>query len=182
MSIGRVVFRFDHIIARSSRRQSIIGTCMHFSNKKRDRARSHHQRFQRAQDQPEIEAEPSEVIPDFNQLLRNFYKRSHPDLLRHSHPQFAEVNDDSLQVLNGVLSTIKVLDQYPPMLKKDVTFYLRSTSDRQVVDQYVLKIRTAGGDCRKQLTTTFQMFFIDTKISETGKFNWNKEYFPISSA
>ncbi|RYH31273.1 DUF4460 domain-containing protein [archaeon] len=127
--------------------------------------------------------------PDFTYLLRQLYKRSHPDLIRHSHPESAKVNDASMQLLNSIVSTIKKPDQFPPRLIQDIPFHIKGPNSTEL-SEYVLSIRTAGGDCRKQLTTTFEQFFMTTQLADpvqhaahysTGKFVWNKEYFPILS-
>ena len=49
-----------------------------------------------------------ESLPLFPVLLRGFYKRVHPDLLRAQSPVEAGVNDSSMKELNSVLSTVKV--------------------------------------------------------------------------
>lgn len=124
------------------------------------------------------DAQGETVVPEFALLLRQLYRRSHPDLLRHSHPEFAKVNDTSMQLLNSVLSTIKRPNQYPPRMIQDIPFYLKNGADGSY-DKYTLEIRTAGGECKRQLTRTFQTFFAATQLSNEGKFVWSKEYFPI---
>jgi hypothetical protein len=120
----------------------------------------------------------SENLPDFNHLLRTLYKKSHPDLLQHSHPEASAINTEAMQLLNGVLTTIRKPNQYPPQIKKDITFYVRETGKSNVLP-HVLRIRTSGGECKKQLTVTFQDFFKQTDIDRDGLFKWNQEYFPI---
>jgi Domain of unknown function (DUF4460) len=123
-----------------------------------------------------------ETIPDFHELLRQLYRKSHPDLLRASHPQFAEVNDSSMQLLNGILSTIKKYNEYPAQIVKTIPFHIR---DGEVIKIAHLKIQTAGGDCRRSLSTSFQNFFLDVGITnkETGgSFSWGKDYFPTSGS
>lgn len=122
----------------------------------------------------------TETIPDFHELLRQLYRKSHPDLLRASHPQFAEVNDSSMQLLNGILSTIKKYNEYPAQIVKTIPFHIR---DGEVIKLAHLRIQTAGGDCRRSLSTSFQNFFLDVGITnkETGgSFSWGKDYFPTS--
>eukprot|EP01031_Cornospumella_fuschlensis_P027223 gene27223-32890_t len=139
--------------------------------------------------QPSSGGNETESYPDFTFLLRQLYKRSHPDLIRHSHPEAAKVNDLSMQLLNSIVTTIKKPDQFPPRLIQDIPFHIKVQGDTEL-SEVVLSIRTAGGDCRKQLTTTFEQFFLSTKLADpdqhaahftTGRFVWNKEYFPILS-
>jgi hypothetical protein len=95
-----------------------------------------------------------------------------------------------MQLLNSIVSTIKKPNQYPPRTFQDIPFHIKSPESGELVE-YVLSIRTAGGDCRKQLTNTFEQFFLTTRLADqtlhqahyqnTGKFIWNKEYFPILS-
>ena len=116
------------------------------------------------------------VLPEFNDLLRKLYKKVHPDIISLQYPALAQNNNQSMQELNEILSTIKVNNEYPPKLLKTLTFHMKSDNgDIQAVN---LVINTAGGDCRKQLTKAFTDFFIMTKLSGNGIFNWNKDYFP----
>lgn len=114
----------------------------------------------------------------FSHLLRQFYKKAHPDILRGSHPVQADVNDTSFQLLNGILSTIKEDNGYPPRMMRTIPFHLMEKNGIVVRE---LHIKTAGGDCKKQLRKTFEAFFQETGISK-GQFTWDKEYFPGSSS
>lgn len=120
-------------------------------------------------------------LPQFAVLLRQFYKQSHPDLLRASNAEHAAVNDESWQTLNGILSTIKERDTFPPMMNKTMPFYLRCAKSSNGVRQVDLRIRTAGGACKNQLTVTMGNFFVESGISPDGKFTWGKEYFPVAA-
>jgi hypothetical protein len=120
-------------------------------------------------------------LPQFQHLLRQLYKKSHPDLLRASNPDFAVTNDTSFQLLNGILSTIKVYNEHPAAMVKAIPFYVRNGV---IIEKIDLKIRTGGGFCRRALTVSFEEFFIkaqviDTKVAK-GKepFVWDKDYFP----
>lgn len=123
-----------------------------------------------------------EEVPQFAGLLRQFYKQTHPDILRASNSEFADINDQSWKTLNGILSTIKEVNSYPPQMVKTIPFHMRSSSSKTGFKQVDLRIRTAGGDCKKQLTVTLQNFFVESEISPDGKFQWGKEYFPLEVA
>jgi hypothetical protein len=117
-------------------------------------------------------------VPTFNDLLRQFYKRSHPDLLRSSYPDYAEINDRSLQLLNGILSSCKEYNKNPPQTSLSIPFHIMSENNTIVAHE--LKIRTNGGDCRSHLTKSFQTFFVESGVCKNGgKFVWGKEFFPI---
>jgi hypothetical protein len=139
--------------------------------KRKQRAKSGNSKF------AQLLLEDTNDYPDFAVLLRQLYRRSHPDLLRSSHPDLSKINDQSMQLLNGVLSTVKQANQYPPRTIEDIPFHLKSISGDRL-EEHILQIRTAGGDCKKQLTATFEQFFIITGLSSTGKFQWTKDYFP----
>lgn len=116
--------------------------------------------------------------PEFSLLMRTLYKRSHPDLLRHSHPEKAEINDNSMQILNSIIDSIKRENDYPPQQIKDIPFYLKVAS-KEELELHVLEIRTPGGECKKQLTNTFIGFFQKTGILSEPSFVWGREYFPL---
>lgn len=106
-------------------------------------------------------------VPEFQTLLRNLYKRSHPDLLRGNHPDIADINDSSMQILNGVLSTIKT-SEFPPAIIKKLPFWIKDPKSGQLVCK-MLNIQTAGGYSKNQLTACFEEFF-------ESKFTWGKDY------
>lgn len=120
------------------------------------------------------------VLPEFHDLLRILYRKSHPDLLRATNPEFAVVNDSSMQLLNGILSTIKKHNEYPPMLVKSIPFHVRNG---EKIEVFNLKIKTAGGDSQRALKTSFKDFFLASGITsvESGvDFAWGKNYFPAT--
>ena len=91
----------------------------------------------------------------------------------------ANQNDESFQVLNGILSTIKA-NEYPPQIVKRIPFNLRSQNGGNDFVQIELVLKTAGGDSRKSLTNSFTAFFEKAGLLAHGtKFKWSKEYFPI---
>lgn len=122
--------------------------------------------------------QPQEGLPSFAELLRKLYRVSHPDLIRSSHPEEAAVNDSSMQVLNGILSAVKVYNEFPPRIKRKIPFYLRRTgsAELRLVD---LSIATSGGDCKHHLTETFTEFFCVAGICD-GPFVWDSEFFPMA--
>mmetsp|Transcript_55165 Transcript_55165/g.108959 ORF Transcript_55165/g.108959 Transcript_55165/m.108959 type:complete len:175 (+) Transcript_55165:56-580(+) len=117
-------------------------------------------------------------MPKFAELLRKFYKLTHPDLLRASSPELADINDQSWQTLNNVLSTIKTVNAYPPRMKQSIPFHMRSQESDSGYKPVVLTISTGGGDCKKQFGVTMKNFFKASGISPDGNFIWGKEYFP----
>lgn len=116
-------------------------------------------------------------LPQFQDLLRSLYKKAHPDLLRSSNPEMADTNDKSFQVLNGVISTIKTYNEYPPQMIRSIPFHLKRTDGSYT--KVELSIRTAGGDCRKSLANSFELFFRDAGICNS-RFAWGKDFFPLN--
>jgi len=114
-----------------------------------------------------LDAAEGNTYPDFQSLLRNLYKKSHPDLLRGSNPDIADINDSSMQILNGVLSTIKT-SEFPPAIMKKLPFWTKDAKTGQLVCK-MLNIQTAGGYSKNQLTACFEQFF-------ESKFTWGKDY------
>lgn len=118
------------------------------------------------------------TLPLFADLMRKIYLRSHPDLLRASHPDKADINDASMQEVNGVLTTVKINTEFPTACKKTIPFYVKIDGDVRLVE---LLLNTGGGDCRHQLASCFQVFFEKTGVHK-GRFSWGKDYFPENTA
>ena len=139
----------------------------------KDRARERRLNFDKNRQPTAIEEKP---LPEFSSLLRQLYKRAHPDVLRSANPELASYNDDSMQTLNGILSTIKTYNEYPAQIIKTIPFHLKTNDGR--LERVDLRIRTAGGDCKRQLTVSFSEFFVEAGIY-SEPFTWPKDYFPM---
>ena len=138
---------------------------------------------------------------EFSQLVKLFYKKSHPDLIRHSSPEYADVNNASFQQLNEVLSTIKstnINNEYPPIMNKSISFYMRKDANEIIstptsssiaatagtdttneFKQVILTLKTSGDYCRTALYQSFQSFFYQTKLlneAQGERFIWGKDY------
>ena len=112
-------------------------------------------------------------MPKFGTLLKQVYKKSHPDLLSSSHPELAQVNDQSIQLLNGVLSSVKTMGEFPPQIVQTIPLHLLDPENG--TRNITLRIETAGGDCKKSLTKSFETFFEDAGVGQ--KFVWDAQYF-----
>ena len=95
-------------------------------------------------------------LPEFNYLIKSFYKKAHPDIIRSHNQQYANENDIAFQQLNSIISTIKT-NEFPPLISKTILFHMKSND---VFKQVNLVIRTSGGDCKKSLSKQFQVFVI----------------------
>ncbi len=81
-----------------------------------------------------------------------------------------------MQKLNGILSTVKTFNQFPAAIRIELPFYLKGNTDKEF-KKIDLSLITAGGDCRHQLASSFEKFFVKAGI-HNGKFIWGDEYFP----
>ena len=106
--------------------------------------------------QPGTNAKP---LPLFADLMRAITKRSHPDLLRAKYPEAADRNEKGLQVINGILSTIKAFNSYPPQLIKRIPLTLLPEGDETELLQCSLEIKTGGGECKRALLLAFLTSF-----------------------
>lgn len=153
-------------------------------------------------------AESVGSVKQFNDLLRQLYRQCHPDVLRAVRPQYADVNDQSIQVLNGILSTIKEPNSYPPRMVQTIPFYMKrlpsqpapataaagapaavaagASSVGAVDDGFQrvdMRLKTAGGECRRQFTKAMHDFFVASGMMQPGdSFKWSAEYFPLESS
>jgi hypothetical protein len=116
-------------------------------------------------------------LPNFSDLMRDLYKKGHPDVLRSIDKEKADINDQSFQILNNIITTIKT-PGYPPMMVKTIPFHLKTTKGTKSTN---LHVKTAGGECKRQLSASFEEFFITSGINPTGKFRWGNEHFPVDS-
>ena len=124
----------------------------------------------------ELEKEKLATLPDFQKLIREVYKKAHPDILYSTYPKEASVNDSSMQILNGIMTTLKSSEEYPPATRKKIPFYIKVSNSK--LECKYLDIQIGGGYCKKQLTKSFEVFFADCGI-HNGSFSWNNSYFPF---
>jgi hypothetical protein len=115
--------------------------------------------------------------PEFANLMKSFYKKSHPDILRSYNIQKADENDTAFQQLNELLSTIKENNSYPPQQNRTLIFNVKENNTFKKVP---LVIKTSGGECRKALYDSFSRFFLAAGV-HSGKFVWGKDYFHSAS-
>ncbi len=90
------------------------------------------------------------------------------------------MNDNSFQIVNNLLSTIKQANTYPPAMVKKIPFYIRDGNTKTIV-QHDLTLKAAGGDCRYLFIKCFSEFFRNIGIMTAVEFSWNKDYFPPTS-
>ena len=141
------------------------------------RRRENLARLKQAPSTAGAEGAASTTAPTFSALLRQLYKKTHPDLLRSKCATSAEHNDKQWQLLNGILSTIKEGGAYPPAINQHVKLFMAGPAGLEPVE---LRIQTAGGDCEKALTRSFAELFTGARLFSPGAehvFAWDADYF-----
>jgi len=122
---------------------------------------------------------PTEEAPRFSVLLKQLYKRTHPDLLRSRCAVSADHNDKQWQVLNGILSSVRGdAGEYPRAISQTMTLYLLGAT----LEPVQLRIQTAGGDCKRSLTKSFTDLFLSAKILQPGQpeIVFEEDYFRVA--
>ena len=123
----------------------------------------------------------------FSALLRQLYKKTHPDLLRSRCSTSADHNDKMWQTVNGVLSTVKE-NAYPPAINQDIKLFLAGPGQPGTpLESVETRIHTAGGDCKRSLTRSFSALFVSAKLFKLDQgqeplFAWDGEYFRLDTA
>jgi hypothetical protein len=130
-----------------------------------------------------VEAESVDGVPSFAPLMRQIFRKMHPDLLKASFPTLSRENDASLQILNGILTSIKKYGEYPPQIVKNIPFHMLDSEAPGGTRLVSLRIKTAGGECKRQLTQSFVSFFHETGTLPQNftVFRWDSEYFPLEA-
>jgi hypothetical protein len=104
-------------------------------------------------------------LPKFSDLMRKVYKRCHPDLVRSRFPEAASTNEVGLQTINSVLDTIKKFNSFPPQIIQTIPLALLPVEGDEL-RHVTLRIKTAGGDCKKSLTLSFTDLFLQAGLIE----------------
>ena len=89
----------------------------------------------------------------------------------------ADENDKAWQTLNGILSTIKDRE-YPPAITQSVELHLKDGDGEQ---KALLRLKTAGGDCKRAVTISFHELFKSANLttSTLPDWTWDENYFSL---
>lgn len=130
-------------------------------------------------------SKPKVKPPTLNATLRSLWLKVHPDRMERF-PEQRDKNEDSLQALNGFLSSIKKMKpgEFPPMKVTRLQFYLLrslnagtsshgATAD-DALEEVELVLRTNGGDCKGPLERQLGIFF--RRCGLPPRFDWGPEY------
>ena len=123
---------------------------------------------------------------NFSVLLRQLYKKTHPDLLRSRCSTSADHNDKMWQTVNGVLSTVKE-NAYPPAINQEIKLFLAGPGQPGTpLESVETRIHTAGGDCKRSLTKSFSALFVSARLFKADDveplFAWDEEYFRLDTS
>mmetsp|Transcript_31632 Transcript_31632/g.44050 ORF Transcript_31632/g.44050 Transcript_31632/m.44050 type:complete len:181 (+) Transcript_31632:66-608(+) len=106
-------------------------------------------------------------------VLKKFYLKTHPDLFM-NHPDEKEVNEQSLQHLQGLLDELKdSTEYYPPASHISLDFYLR-VSGEEDFKHATLDIRTSGGECKQLVKKNLSHFF--DSVGLPSEFEWGSDF------
>jgi len=126
----------------------------------------------------EAEAAKPKKIPSLNDLMRQLYKKIHPDLMM-AYPEQREQNEKSLGTFQNFLGLLKQVDgneKYPVLKNAILPFYLRTATPGhfQRVELFLHTDSTMNKKgIEKQLATFFK------SINLSSQFKWDDEYFPF---
>lgn len=120
---------------------------------------------------------PSPKAPYLKDVLRQFQMKVHPDFFG-KFPELQEKNNENLQVLMGVLSSVKSGEKSELVepQKHDLEFFLR-TDQEDHFKRVPLKLDLKGGNSKhvlgRQLSALFKHAGLPTE------FQWGEEYWNI---
>eukprot|EP01138_Halocafeteria_seosinensis_P000201 gb/GECG01000207.1/.p1 GENE.gb/GECG01000207.1/~~gb/GECG01000207.1/.p1 ORF type:complete len:218 (+),score=30.54 gb/GECG01000207.1/:1-654(+) len=120
---------------------------------------------------------PSPKAPYLKDVLRQFQMKVHPDFFG-KFPELQDKNNENLQVLMGVLSSVKSGEKSELVepQKHDLEFFLR-TDKEDHFKRVPLKLDLKGGNSKhvlgRQLSTLFKHASLPTE------FQWGEEYWNI---
>ncbi|KAK3260137.1 hypothetical protein CYMTET_30892 [Cymbomonas tetramitiformis] len=118
----------------------------------------------------------SSEAPRLREVMRELQKQVHPDKFT-MHPEAQAVNQESLSVLQGFLSSVKKLQgEYPPAGVHRLKFHIRGRNDE--LRQVGTVLKTTGGDCRKLVEVSLSGLFTHCGLSPI--FRWDPGYWEMS--
>lgn len=116
---------------------------------------------------------PKPSDPMLKDVLRQFYKKVHPDLFGRF-PELRAKNEEALQTLTGVLEMAKSSNkEYVEPVNHDLEFFLRGDKPDEFL-RVPISIRTTGNNCRHVLAEGLSTIFRHAGLPE--RFNWGTEY------
>jgi hypothetical protein len=119
-------------------------------------------------------------VPTLNEVMRNLYKRIHPDLLT-NYPEQKHINEQSLMTLQGLLNALKDASgdtPYPKIINAILPFYLRGKTSGHFQKSELL-LHTTGTACKAIVQKQLETFFKQTGLATS--FTWDAEYFPAKT-
>jgi hypothetical protein len=130
--------------------------------------------------------ESSASPPMFETLYRELQRRVHPDILRSTHPTEADVNDQSLQIVNNLLTCLRESgNTIPDEFGGCLDFHLKpkdgeikesnDNSDASNALEHVQMFLDTTG--KRKIKNSFENFFREADMGDgTGLFEWGQSY------
>lgn len=124
------------------------------------------------------QAAKAKKIPSLNDIMRQLYKKIHPDLMM-DYPEQKEQNEKSLGTFQNFLGQLKNIDgneKYPVIKNASLPFYLRTTTPGHF-QRVELFLHTDATFNKKGIEKQLCNFF--KSINLGSQFRWDDEYFPF---
>ena len=108
--------------------------------------------------------------PPLKVVMKGLVRKVHPDLFRSGPPGAAEVNDDSLKEIQGLLDAVTKSKSIPLSGIKRLKFYVHDDSAPEGVRVVPISFKTTGGDCRNMVATQLKLLF--RQVGVPSEFRW----------
>lgn len=110
--------------------------------------------------------------PALREVFKRFVLRVHPDLFASGPAGTAEVNNDSLKVLQGLLDAVTKSKRIPNAGINRLKFFVRDDDAPEGVRVVQMKFKTTGGDCRNLVASQLKQLF--EEVGVPPKFRWKE--------
>lgn len=133
---------------------------------------------QRAAEAASATATKAKKIPTLNDLMRQLYKKIHPDLMM-DYPEQKEQNEKSLGTFQNFIGQLKNVDgneKYPVIRNASLPFFLRTATPGHF-QRVELFLHTDAAFNKKVIEKQLCGFF--KSIGLSSSFKWDDEYFPF---
>lgn len=124
------------------------------------------------------QAAKAKKVPSLNDVMRQLYKKIHPDLMM-DYPEQKEQNEKSLGTFQNFLGQLKNIDgneKYPGIKNASLPFYLRTATPGHF-QRVELFLHTDATFNKKGIEKQLCNFF--KSINLGSQFRWDDEYFPF---
>ena len=144
-----------------------------FASKVKGTARPRPARPPRPDRPPKGSSSPRDAsaLPPLKEAMRRLVRLVHPDLFASGPAGAAEVNDESLKAIQGVLDSITRSKRLPDAGVRRLRFYVRDPIAPEGVRLVPFTFKTTGGDCRNLVAKQLRSLF-DAVGVRPSAFRW----------